>query len=75
MIVELGAFALILSLLLSVAQTGLSAVGGARRSPVLAGAGRGAALVSLTAPAYRDSFLSPCCARSRVPRASTRRRP
>ena len=38
-----GAFALVLSLMLSVAQTGLSAVGGARRSPVLAGAGRGAA--------------------------------
>ncbi len=49
MIVELGAFALILSLLLSVAQTGLSAVGGARRSPVLAGAGRGAALATFLA--------------------------
>ena len=34
--------ALILALILSVAQTGLSAVGGARRSAMLAGAGRGA---------------------------------
>ncbi|WP_066680161.1 heme lyase CcmF/NrfE family subunit [Caulobacter sp. CCH9-E1] len=44
MITELGAFALVLALMLSLAQTGLSAVGGARRSVVLAGAGRGAAV-------------------------------
>ena len=49
MIVELGAFALILSLMLSVAQAGLSAVGGARRSPVLAGAGQGAAIAAFVA--------------------------
>ncbi|ATC31118.1 heme lyase CcmF/NrfE family subunit [Caulobacter vibrioides] len=49
MIIELGAFALILALLLSVAQTGLSAVGGARRSPVLAGAGQGAAIATFVA--------------------------
>ena len=49
MIVELGAFALILSLMLSVAQVGLSAVGGARRSVTLAGAGRGAAVATFVA--------------------------
>ena len=49
MIVEFGAFALILALMLSVAQTGLSAVGGARRSPVLAGAGQGAAIATFVA--------------------------
>ncbi|MDR7232407.1 cytochrome c-type biogenesis protein CcmF [Caulobacter sp. BE264] len=49
MIVELGAFALVLALMLSVAQTGLSAVGGARRSPVLAGAGQGAAIATFAA--------------------------
>ncbi|MCY1648686.1 heme lyase CcmF/NrfE family subunit [Caulobacter sp. SL161] len=49
MIVELGAFALILALMLSVAQTGLSAVGGARRSPVLTGAGQGAAIATFVA--------------------------
>ena len=41
MIVELGAFALILALVLSVAQTALSAAGA--RRPLLAGAGEGAA--------------------------------
>lgn len=44
MITELGSFALVLALTLSLAQIGLSAVGGARRSVVLAGAGRGAAV-------------------------------
>ena len=38
MIVELGAFALILALVLSVLQTGMAAAGRLRRSPVLAGA-------------------------------------
>jgi len=49
MITELGAFALVLALMLSLAQTGLSAVGGARRSVVLAGAGRGAAVATFLA--------------------------
>jgi cytochrome c-type biogenesis protein CcmF len=44
MIVEFGAFAMILALVLSVAQVGLSAVGRLRRSALLAGAGEGAAL-------------------------------
>ncbi len=43
MIVEIGAFALILALCLSVAQTLLSAAGRIRRSSVLQGAGEGAA--------------------------------
>jgi cytochrome c-type biogenesis protein CcmF len=57
MITELGAFALILSLMLSVTQTGLSAVGGARRSPVLAGAGRGAAVATFIAVAVAFAAL------------------
>ena len=44
MIVELGAFALILALVLSVLQAGMAAAGRLRRSPVLAGAAEGAAL-------------------------------
>ncbi|MCA6321850.1 MAG: hypothetical protein IM652_09435, partial [Phenylobacterium sp.] len=44
MIVEFGAFALILALVLSLAQTGLSAAGRMRRSMLLTGAGEGAAL-------------------------------
>ncbi|MCL6554624.1 MAG: cytochrome c biogenesis protein CcsA, partial [Firmicutes bacterium] len=51
MIVELGAFALVLALIASVLQSGLSALGGAWRSPVLAGAGRGAALAAFLATA------------------------
>ena len=43
MIAELGAFALVLALALSLAQTGLSAAGRITRSPVLSGAGEGAA--------------------------------
>ena len=46
MIVEFGAFALVLALVLSVLQTGLAAVGRARRSPLLAGGADGAALAS-----------------------------
>ncbi len=57
MIVELGAFALILALILSVAQTGLSAVAGARRAPMLAGAGRGAALGAFGATAIAFACL------------------
>ena len=49
MIVELGAFALILALVMSVAQSGLSAVAGALRLPMLAGAGRGAAVATFGA--------------------------
>ncbi len=44
MITEFGAYALVLALVLSALQLILSAVGGARRSALLAGAGRGAAL-------------------------------
>jgi cytochrome c-type biogenesis protein CcmF len=51
MIVELGAFALVLALIASALQSGLSALGGAWRSPVLAGAGRGAALAAFLATA------------------------
>jgi len=43
-IVELGAFALILALVLSVLQTGMAVAGRLRRSPVLAGAAEGAAM-------------------------------
>ncbi len=43
MIAELGAFALLLALALSLAQSGLSAWGAARRSPTFQGAGEGAA--------------------------------
>ncbi|MDR6623767.1 heme lyase CcmF/NrfE family subunit [Caulobacter segnis] len=57
MITELGAFALVLALTLSVAQTGLSAVGGARRSVVLAGAGRGAAVAVFLAVAVAFACL------------------
>jgi cytochrome c-type biogenesis protein CcmF len=44
MTAELGAFCLILALCLSLAQAGLSAVGAARRSEALQGAGEGAAV-------------------------------
>ena len=46
MIVEFGTFVLVLALALSVLQTGLSAAGRLKRSPVLAGAGEGAALAA-----------------------------
>jgi cytochrome c-type biogenesis protein CcmF len=46
MIAELGAFALMLALALSLAQTALSAAGRMRGSPLLQGAGEGAALGS-----------------------------
>ncbi|PZR32597.1 heme lyase CcmF/NrfE family subunit [Caulobacter segnis] len=57
MITELGAFALVLALTLSVAQTGLSAMGGARRSVVLAGAGRGAAVATFLSVAVAFACL------------------
>ena len=46
MIVEFGAFALVLALALAVLQTGLATVGRVRRSPLLAGGADGAALAS-----------------------------
>ena len=49
MIVEFGAFALILAMSLSALQLGLSAAGRVRRSPVLASAGQGAALAAAVA--------------------------
>lgn len=49
MIVEFGAFALILAMSLSALQLGLSAAGRIRRSPVLASAGQGAALAAAVA--------------------------
>ena len=49
MIVEFGAFALVLALVLSFAQVGLSVAGRLRRSVVLAGAGEGAALAGFGA--------------------------
>ena len=57
MIVELGAFALVLALVLSVLQSGLSAVGGARRSAVLAGAGRGASVATFVCVAAAFAAL------------------
>jgi cytochrome c-type biogenesis protein CcmF len=46
MIVEFGAFALILALVLSVLQTGLATAGRVRRSPLLAGGAEGAAIAT-----------------------------
>jgi cytochrome c-type biogenesis protein CcmF len=48
-IAELGAFSLILALVLSLAQTGLAAAGRITRSPALRGAGEGAALAAFLA--------------------------
>ncbi|MBL0967656.1 MAG: heme lyase CcmF/NrfE family subunit [Brevundimonas sp.] len=57
MIVEVGAFALILSLILAVLQTVMAGVGRLRRSPVLAGAADGAALASAMAVAVAFAAL------------------
>ncbi|MGV8929155.1 MAG: heme lyase CcmF/NrfE family subunit [Brevundimonas sp.] len=57
MIVELGAFALILALALAVLQTGMAAVGRLRRSPVLAGAAEGAAIACAFAVAVAFATL------------------
>ena len=57
MIVELGAFALALALALSILQTGLSAAGRWRLSPVLAGAAQGAALAAAGAVALSFAVL------------------
>ncbi len=56
-IIELGAFALILALVLSVLQTGFAVAGRMRRSPVLAGAADGAALASALAVALAFAVL------------------
>ena len=57
MIAEFGAFALALALALSLLQTGLSAAGRMRRSPVLAGAAQGAALAAAAAVALSFAAL------------------
>jgi cytochrome c-type biogenesis protein CcmF len=57
MIAEFGAFALILALAFAIAQLGLSAVGRARRSAVLAAAGEGAALASFIGVALAFACL------------------
>jgi cytochrome c-type biogenesis protein CcmF len=57
MIVELGAFCLILALTLSAVQTGLSLAGRATRSRVLASAGEGAALAAFAAVAIAFAAL------------------
>ena len=49
MIVEFGAFALVLAFVLTVLQTGVSAVGRWKLSPVLTGAGEGAAIAGALA--------------------------
>ena len=57
MIIEFGAFALILALVLAVLQTGMAAAGRLRRSPVLAGAAEGAALACAVAVAVAFAVL------------------
>ena len=57
MIVELGAFALILALALAALQTGMATAGRLRRSPVLAGAAEGAALACAVAVALAFAAL------------------
>jgi len=57
MIAEIGAFALVLALALSIAQVGLSAAGRIRRSAVLAGAGEGAALAAFLGVAVAFAAL------------------
>ncbi len=56
-IVETGAFALILALALASLQTGLAVAGRLRRSPVLAGAATGAAIASALAVAIAFAAL------------------
>ena len=57
MIIELGAFALILALVLAMLQAGLATAGRLRRSPVLAGAAEGAALACAVAVALAFAVL------------------
>jgi len=64
MIVELGAFALILALCLSVAQTSLCAAARARGSAVLQGAGEGAAAGAFLSVAVAFSALTYAFVRS-----------
>jgi len=56
-IIETGAFALVLALMLAVLQTLLAAAGRLRRSPVLAGAATGAAIGSALAVAVAFAIL------------------
>ncbi|MFZ4068353.1 MAG: heme lyase NrfEFG subunit NrfE, partial [Phenylobacterium sp.] len=58
MITEFGAFALILALVLSLAQVLLSVLGRYRRSGLLAGAGEGAALAAFGALALAFAALA-----------------
>jgi cytochrome c-type biogenesis protein CcmF len=57
MIAEIGAFCLALALIASVAQAGLSAWGGAKRSRAIAGAGDGAAHAAFAATAIAFAAL------------------
>ena len=57
MIVETGAFALILAFALAALQTGLATAGRLRRSPVLAGAAEGAAIAAAFAVAVSFAAL------------------
>ena len=57
MITEFGAFALVLALILSLAQASLSGLGRVRRSTTLAGAGEGAALAAFGALALAFAAL------------------
>ena len=57
MTAELGAFALVLALAMSLAQVGLSAVGRVRRDATLRGAGEGAALAACVAMAVAFAAL------------------
>ena len=57
MTAEMGAFALVLALTLSLAQVALSAVGRARRDATLRGAGEGAALAAFGAMAIAFAAL------------------
>ncbi|HEX5378972.1 MAG TPA: heme lyase CcmF/NrfE family subunit [Phenylobacterium sp.] len=57
MTVELGAFALVLALCLSIVQAGLSAAGRWRRSAILAGAGEGAAIAAFLGVAIAFAAL------------------
>ncbi len=57
MTAELGAFALVLALAMSLAQVGLSAVGRARHDATLRGAGEGAALAACLAMALAFAAL------------------
>ena len=57
MIIEFGAFALVLALMLSVLQTGLATAGRMRRSPLLAGGAEGSAMAAALAVALAFAAL------------------